>query len=399
MRFGKICISDKQYEYYHYIYIAMKKYTPTIPDTFMYQTQEDVLHNDGEEVATFEELSNKIAQLAFVNPSVLLFFRGQSIDYKVGISGKERTTLFPTMYRNYSSIRELDNRWNKLKIAENLLKEELNKHKSKDYRLATRKKLILWSILQHYEVTQTPLIDVTQSLQVACSFALLNNNNSYAYIYVIALPYYANRISVNSEEYLTNIRLLSIAPPKAKRPYRQEGFLIGEDDFDTKLNGNKDELDLSRRVVYKFKILTESFKNTSDWYMLPSETLLPSDDEVAEICNKVKLEINKQAYRNNQGEINELLGSFIARWQIIEHLLISRFQTTDNRGRYNLLTAIRYIDDPELRDKLNKLRQIRNQIVHGTFKSTIIPTQIDDLDQIHEQLQRYIERLDNISME
>ena len=377
----------------------MKKYTPTFPDTFMYQTLKVVLHNDGEEVATFEELSNKIAQLAFVNPSVLLFFRGQSFDYKVGISGKERTTLFPTMYRNYSSIRELDNRWNKLKIAENILKEELNKRKSKDYRLATRKKLILWSILQHYEVTQTPLIDVTQSLQVACSFALLNNNNSYAYIYVIALPYYANRISVNSEEYLTNIRLLSIAPPKAKRPYRQEGFLIGEDDFDTKLNGNKDELDLSRRVVYKFKILTESFKNTSDWYMLPSETLLPSDDEVAEICNKVKLEINKQAYRNNQGEINELLGSFIARWQIIEHLLISRFQTIDNRGRYNLLTAIRYIDDPELRDKLNKLRQIRNQIVHGTFKSTIIPTQIDELDQIHEQLQRYIERLDNISME
>ena len=377
----------------------MKKYAPTIPDTFMYQTQEDVLYNDGEEVATFEELSNKIAQLAFVNPSVLLFFRGQSIDYKVGKLGNERTTLFPTMYRNYSSIRELENRWNKLKIAENLLKEELNKHKSKDYRLATRKKLILWSILQHYEVTQTPLIDVTQSLQVACSFALLNNNNSYAYIYVIALPYYANRISVNSEEYLTNIRLLSIAPPKAKRPYRQEGFLIGEDEFDIKLNRNKDELDLNRRVVYKFKILTESFKGTGDWFMLPAETLLPSDDEVAEICNKVKLEINKQAYRNNQGEINELLGSFIARWQIIEHLLISRFQTTDNRGRYNLLTAIRYIDDPELRDKLNKLRQIRNQIVHGTFKSTIIPTQIDDLDQIHEQLQRYIERLDNISME
>lgn len=133
--------------------------------------------------------------------------------------------------------------------------------------------------------------------------------------------------------------------------------------------------------------------------MLPAETLLPSDDEVAEICNKVKLGINKQAYRNNQGEINELLGSFIARWQDIEHLLISRFQTTDSRGRYNLLTAIRYIDDPELRDRLNKLRQIRNQIVHGTFKSTIIPTQIDDLDQIHGQLQRYIERLDNISME
>ena len=323
----------------------MKKYTPTIPDTFMYQTQEDVLYNDGEEVATFEELSNKIAQLAFVNPSVLLFFRGQSIDYKGGKLGNERTTLFPTMYRNYSSIRELENRWNKLKIAENLLKEELNKHKSKDYRLATRKKLILWSILQHYEVTQTPLIDVTQSLQVACSFALLNNNNSYAYIYVIALPYYANRISVNSEEYLTNIRLLSIAPPKAKRPYRQEGFLIGEDEFDIKLNGNKDELDLSRRVVYKFKILTESFKGTGDWFMLPAETLLPSDDEVAEICNKVKLGINKQAYRNNQGETNELLGSFIARWQDIEHLLISRFQTTDSRGRYNLLTAIRYIDD------------------------------------------------------
>lgn len=75
---------------------------------------------------------------------------------------------------------------------------------------------------------------------------------SYINAYAFALPYFTNRISVNSEHYLTNVRLLSVAPPQALRPYYQEGFLIGEDEF-SETYTNKDELDLNNRLVAKFK--------------------------------------------------------------------------------------------------------------------------------------------------
>ena len=68
-----------------------------------------------------------------------------------------------------------------------------------------------WSILQHYEVCGTPLIDFTHSFRVACSFAQLENESDRAYIYVFGLPYITNRISINSEHDLINIRLLSIS--------------------------------------------------------------------------------------------------------------------------------------------------------------------------------------------
>ena len=46
-----------------------------------------------------------------------------------------------------------------------------------------------------------------------------------AFVYVFGLPYYHNRISIDSEHDLVNIRLLSIMPPEALRAYFQEGFL------------------------------------------------------------------------------------------------------------------------------------------------------------------------------
>lgn len=156
--------------------------------------------------------------------------------------------------------------------------------------------------MQHYEVTETPLIDVTQSLKVACSFAVLSDQNKiekdgsknkkehqsedkYAYLYVLALPYYTNRISVNSEEYLTNIRLISIAPPDALRPHYQEGFLVGEDEF-KETYSRKDELDLNNRLVAKFK-----FKNNLNFWdeglPLQQKELYPKDDKIEEKCKKV----------------------------------------------------------------------------------------------------------------
>jgi len=60
-------------------------------------------------------------------------------------------------------------------------------------------------------------------LRVACSFATMDNENEFAYIFVFGLPYFTNRITINSEHDIINIRLLSICPPTALRPYFQEG--------------------------------------------------------------------------------------------------------------------------------------------------------------------------------
>ena len=184
----------------------MKRIKPIIPSSLDQWSQEEMLQKDGFFVDSYEKLTRGIAELACANPYLVLFYRGQKTDYKRGLDNK--STLLPTIYRNDTSTKEMDYRWKKLNKASELLAEKLKGKKGLNYDLARRKKLIQWSILQHYEVVDTPLIDVTQSIRVACSFAVLNNNNDYAYIYVIGLPYYTNRISVNSEEYLTNIRLI-----------------------------------------------------------------------------------------------------------------------------------------------------------------------------------------------
>jgi len=368
----------------------MKKCMIKIPSMgFTYQTQDEVLRNEAEEVSSFDELFDKIAQLAVANSNVLLFYRGQKADYKIGSGKSERTSILPSIYRNYVRADELSKRWEKLHLAERILLEKLKQKDPKKYRLAIRKKIILWSILQHYEVTETPLIDITQSLRVACSFAAIGNTSGYAYIYILGLPYYTNRISVNSEEYLTNIRLLSIAPPDAKRPYLQEGFLIGEDEFDEVIRGTKDELDLSRRLIYKFKIRIEHLDNNG--FLLTEDKLLPLNDPIALVCEDVKNEMNKQTYAPDYDSIQAIaLTKFITVWQKIESMLTTNFIHRDSVGRYNLSQAIYSIEDKKLAEEINSLRMIRNRIIHGSYNEPIQQELIDYAENICFDIEKYI---------
>lgn len=99
----------------------MKRCTINIPENFMYHTQEDVVKKEAELVETFEVLFDKISQLAFANPNILLFYRGQNMDYKIGSGNSERTSLLPSIYRKISTPVELTKRWEKLRNAENIL--------------------------------------------------------------------------------------------------------------------------------------------------------------------------------------------------------------------------------------------------------------------------------------
>ena len=162
----------------------------------------DVASSEAIMVTTYSELQELIAQLSILNKRYVLYFRGQKEDYTRDDNAKKRkSSFYPTLFRGTLSSGESDIRWHKLDYASKRLVEEVVKEGlAKDnINFLKRKRLLQWSILQHYEVTGTPLIDVTQSLRVACSFAMLNesleNNDSWSYLYVFGLPYVNHRIS------------------------------------------------------------------------------------------------------------------------------------------------------------------------------------------------------------
>lgn len=348
----------------------MKSIKPKIPNSLPQWSQEQMLQNNGLLVHSYEELTQYIAELACENPNLVLFYRGQKTDFKSGAGNEHKTTILPTIYRNDTSNKEMDYRWKKLNKACELLVTQLKGQKGINFDLVRRKKLIQWSILQHYEVVDTPLIDVTQSIRVACSFALLNNDTEDAYIYVIGLPYYTNRISVNSEEYLTNIRLISIVPPIALRPYHQEGFLVGEDDIietNTINKAIKNELDLRTRLVYKFRFIKEDFIDSDSW--LKEETLMPENDQMKTICDTIKMEILKYSSSDLDNKTKhssvEELGLFLSEWQEIESLLIEYFGSDDRTRQFSLLPAIKSINNLNLQNRILQLKRQRNNYVHA----------------------------------
>ena len=116
-------------------------------------------------------------------------------------------------------------------------------------------------------------------VESACTFALLNNPDSFGYVYILGLPYLTNRITINSEHDIINIRLLSICPPQALRPYFQEGYLSGTSDIILDYE-NKNELDFKNRLIAKFKVTTNVNFWGNEFKILPENVLYPENDIV-----------------------------------------------------------------------------------------------------------------------
>lgn len=334
----------------------------------------DVASSEAIMVTTYSELQELIAQLSILNKRYVLYFRGQKEDYTSDDNAKKRkSSFYPTIFRGTLSSGESDIRWHKLDYASKRLVEEVVKEGlAKDnINILKRKHLLQWSILQHYEVTGTPLIDVTQSLRVACSFAMLNeslkNNDAWSYLYVFGLPYVNHRISVDSEEYLTNIRLLSIAPAEAKRPYFQEGFLICEDVVQ-KEYVVKSELDLNNRLIAKFKI-PRSINFWDCESIVPISTLYPIDDKIADVCQSIKTELDVVFNRDNHHALSKMISAddfitFFEYWQEIESILKMSMKIR-GYNEFNIPLAVRKLElSADLSRRVLATNKTRNFLVH-----------------------------------
>lgn len=328
-----------------------------------------VAATDAYPVCSYRELLRTAARLAYCNKDYLLFYRGQNKDYR-NSSGK--STFYPSIYRGTSSASELQNKFD---LLENAGKELVKLFKSKQingYKDVKNRKLIRWSILQHYEVCGTPLLDFTQSLRVACSFAMMDSADTaekYAYVYMFGFPYLTNRISINSEHDLINIRLLSICPPDALRPYSQEGYLAGTDEITCEYD-RKDTLDFNNRLIAKFRIPTsDDFWEGSGVHKIGREFLYPENDPIQEICSLLI-----PSYLGGSGKLNPAsLGLFLQYWQRLEHYLTTNAGIVARSEQViSPAQAIRILKGadklPSNGVKIEILRRIRNTIVHRTPK-------------------------------
>jgi hypothetical protein len=297
-------------------------------------------------VSNFRSLVEHAARLAYANADELLFFRGQGQDFQSKAGG---TTLYPSIYRGDAlAIRELRHRFELLDQAARTLADRFRLKKIEGHRELRRKKYIQWSILQHYEVAATPLLDITHSLRVACSFAHLGARSAACYVYVLGLPYITNRISINSEHDIVNVRLLSICPPAALRPYFQEGYVAGTADVTTEFD-SKTELDFRNRLIAKFEIpRAQSFWGAGF-------------DQILDLCLELKAELRDELKPGD-------LGEFIREWATVEDYLLKNARLITNRD-ISTREAIKVLAQqellrPGLAESLDAIRSFRNSVVH-----------------------------------
>lgn len=249
----------------------------------------DILTSEPKKVATYDELVMNVAQILHRNREHIVFYRGQNTDHKVGNAENSRTSILPSIYRKCRGQKKLllKKRFIKLNQKVQVLREVVKaSHKPLSGRHFIYKyDEIAWAILQHYEVCETPLLDLTHSLHVACSFAFHNNLYKTGIIYLLGMPKQLDNFGINTFEELINLRLLSITPPEAKRPFFQEGYLAGpypnhELDITTKIN----QFDFARRLIAKFEIPIKDDFWGSGFYKIPSDKLFPTDDEIGKLC-------------------------------------------------------------------------------------------------------------------
>lgn len=330
-------------------------------------------------IATFSDLVKEVAKLSYLNQDNMLFYRGQSVDYQN--STQTSSSLYPSIYRD--RINKKDNdinlRIRTLNKASELLVEEVKKSKLMGKKEIVNKKYVQWSILQHYEICDTPLLDLTHSLRVACSFALENDSNDWGYIYVLGLPYVTHRISTNSEQETIVVRLLSISPPQALRPYYQDGYLAGTE-FITEDVDDKQELDLSRRLVAKYRIKNNDLFWDQDTNKISSELLYPNDDrEFLDIAKVIKEKLSVIDYSSS--EFAEEYGKFMLKWN---ELIDVSNKKTSRKIINDYYTE--HIIDEFMYEKLKKLESFRNILVH---KPSVIS--IEDLKKYNIDIQEVSE--------
>lgn len=261
------------------------------------QYVQEVRESEPASVRSFRRIVHKVAEIACKNSGLALFYRGQKREHKPTL---RRTSMYPSIYRKQGDNRPLNRvlkeRYSVLCEADRLLIKAFGESGLDGWSALRKFREVGWAILQHYEVCETPLLDITSSLRVACSFALRHGSSS-GILYVIGLPHTNGSISYYADEEQINLRLLSICPPVAMRPHFQEGYLVGSWPTDNPFVGRsrfmtRTRFDVAGRLVAKFKLVKETFWNR-DFPEIPNKALFPSKDKMTGVTDNIRSQLKQ----------------------------------------------------------------------------------------------------------
>ena len=261
----------------------------------------DIYEDRGYVVQHYPDLVHHVARIGYENQKYALFFRGQSKDWQVEVKEKtgrisKRSSIVPRIFRGekltMATKANMNERFRKLEFASERLIHFRKAIDERDKRLNLYPEM-RWAILQHYDIVDTPLIDVTQSLRVAASFATKNDSG---FVYVFGLPPLHGSISYFVDEHMVAVRLQSACPPSAQRAHFQEGYLVGH--FPTDEHNNKKvhiakTLNLSNRMLAKFRVPNRKEFWTKGFKPIPKEQLFPPDDPILCHLERIKQDLEK----------------------------------------------------------------------------------------------------------
>lgn len=233
-----------------------------------------VRENEGFKIKRFRSLVRCVAELGYLNQHFNLLYRGQDEDYK---DKKGRTRVYPTIYRPYSGkalIKKItiQSRYERLKEIRKQLRTYLKSLKLQSRLLAYPEHDL--ALIQHYELHPTPLINLTQSLRVAATFAL--RKKASGYVFVFGMPHTQGSISHFVDQEMVLVKLQNVCPPHALRPHYQEGYLAGKLPFNqTKEAGDN----LARRLIGKYYLDNSDGKFwDKEFPAIPEDALFPKRD-------------------------------------------------------------------------------------------------------------------------
>lgn len=228
----------------------------------------EIREHPGCNVSSFQELVGLVGLLSLRNRKYDLYFRGQDKDYR---DRNGKSIIYPSICRCPSgatrlSGRTIAERYKQLDAFVSLLKREQYRERYDEY---------YYPLLQHYELLPTPLIDITQSLRVAATFAL-RNDAKQGFLYVLGLPYIYGSISHFVDHNMTLVKLQHVCPANALRPRYQEGFLAGKLPYiaEKEVGDN-----IANRLLGKFKLDNIGGRFWDDYFQpMDDDLLFPKAD-------------------------------------------------------------------------------------------------------------------------
>jgi hypothetical protein len=275
-----------------------------------------------------------------LNRDHVLLFRGQKSDHR---TTKRNSTLKASLFRVSKSKlptqRLLEKRFETLRQAEGELVKRYVAERFQGFERLKRHRTIRWAILQHYEVCRTPLLDVTQSLRVAATFASLDNDSGEAFVFVLGVPNLSGAVTASSEAGLQVVRLSSACPPEAVRPHLQEGYLIGEypeiADYEQNAHYSYYEMDFGRRLIAKFRFDPGTIWKSENFPPAARESLYPKEhrDRLMKCQRRQGQSVGYSAWANADRSRSFLCFSY-SRKGFARHVSLQRKALARSAGAY-----------------------------------------------------------------